>query len=199
MSYFKGEYTIIPQGNYEIIRQCGGCSKKSTFVNSGDFRVNANGKLVDVWLIYRCEKCKHTYNLTIMERVNPSRIDKTLYQRFLDNDKDLAYEMGLDKSILKRNSVETKPVKYNVHSIRRTIFSGDGEVTINNPYNIKVRTDKVICDMMGISRGQLKKLSEHIDYDNKYCDIETKVTYKGVQDGDTKTLGNRGTNSKAVI
>ncbi|HAH17569.1 MAG TPA: hypothetical protein DCL29_00905 [Eubacterium sp.] len=30
------------------------------FVNSKRFRVNANGNSVDVWLIYRCKKCKHS-------------------------------------------------------------------------------------------------------------------------------------------
>ncbi|WP_322169633.1 DUF1062 domain-containing protein [Acutalibacter caecimuris] len=26
----------------------------------GKFRVNANGRRLDVWLIYRCEKCGHS-------------------------------------------------------------------------------------------------------------------------------------------
>ncbi len=42
----------------KVYHRCGGCGKKQEFVNSGKFRVNANGNRVDVWLIYRCKKCK---------------------------------------------------------------------------------------------------------------------------------------------
>ena len=34
-----------------VIHKCSGCNKKMPFVNSGKFRVNANGNNVDVWLI----------------------------------------------------------------------------------------------------------------------------------------------------
>ena len=43
-----------------VFHRCGGCGKKQEFLNSGKFRVNANGNKVDVWLIYRCKKCKHS-------------------------------------------------------------------------------------------------------------------------------------------
>ena len=52
--------------------------------------MNANGKRLDVWLIYRCERCGATWNQEIFSRVKPSRIDKELYQAFLDNDWETA-------------------------------------------------------------------------------------------------------------
>ena len=75
------------------------------FVNTGKFRVNANGKQVDVWLIYQCEKCRHTMNLTVYERVRPGKIPRELYQRFLENDEELAAAYGNDSSFLKKNHV----------------------------------------------------------------------------------------------
>jgi len=71
-------------------RHCSKCKKTSRFVCSGKFRVNANGKHLDVWLIYRCERCNTTWNQEIFARVKPSRIDKELYQAFLNNDYELA-------------------------------------------------------------------------------------------------------------
>ncbi len=76
------------------------------FVNTGKFRVNANGSRVDVWLIYQCEKCKHSLNLTVYERVRPSRISDEEYRLFLENDETLAVKYGNDKEFLKRNRVE---------------------------------------------------------------------------------------------
>ena len=67
-----------------VYHRCGGCGKKQEFVNSKKFRVNANGNSIDVWLIYRCKKCKHSWNLTIFERKNPDRIPAALYELFLN-------------------------------------------------------------------------------------------------------------------
>ncbi|MBQ8325875.1 MAG: DUF1062 domain-containing protein [Lachnospiraceae bacterium] len=92
----------------KVYHRCGGCGKKKEFVNSGKFRVNANGKAVDVWLIYRCIKCKHSWNLTIYERTRPARIPADEYQSFLDNDMELAYEYGNNKEFLKKNNAEFK-------------------------------------------------------------------------------------------
>ena len=91
-----------------IFHRCGGCGKKREFVNSGKFRVNANGKQVDVWLIYRCIKCKHSWNLTIYERKRPGKIAPEEYQRYLDNDIDLAMEYGKNIYFLKKNNAEFK-------------------------------------------------------------------------------------------
>ena len=91
-----------------VYHRCGGCGKKQEFVNSGKFRVNANGNNVDVWLIYRCKKCKHSWNLTIYERTKPHKIPKELYELFLCNDEETALLFGNDIDFLKRNKAEIK-------------------------------------------------------------------------------------------
>ena len=89
-----------------VYHRCGGCGKRQEFVNSGRFRVNANGSRIDVWLIYRCKKCKHSWNLTIFERVSPSKIPPDLYALFLENDEQTAARYGNDTAFLKRNHAE---------------------------------------------------------------------------------------------
>lgn len=91
-----------------VYHRCGGCGKRQEFVNSGKFRVNANGNRVDVWLIYRCRKCKHSWNLTIYERVKPSRIVPDEYECFMNNDSSLAKQYGNNINFLKRNNAELK-------------------------------------------------------------------------------------------
>ena len=70
--------------------------------------MNANGNRVDVWLIYRCKKCKHTWNLTIYERVKPSKIKQEEFDLFMENDYKLAEKYGNDINFLKRNNAELK-------------------------------------------------------------------------------------------
>ena len=89
-----------------IYHRCGGCGKKQEFENSYKFRVNANGKYLDVWLIYRCRKCKHPWNLTIYERIKSSKIKQEDYDLFAENDYDLALRYGNDIVFLKRNNAE---------------------------------------------------------------------------------------------
>ena len=89
-----------------VYHRCGGCGKKQEFLNSKKFRVNANGNKIDVWLIYRCKKCKHSWNMTIYERKNPNRIPSDIYEVFLCNDEDIAAQYGNDIEFLKRNNAE---------------------------------------------------------------------------------------------
>ena len=70
--------------------------------------MNANGNKVDVWFIYRCKKCKHSWNLTIYERTKPSRIDREEYELFLENDSLLAEKYGNNIEFLKNNNAELK-------------------------------------------------------------------------------------------
>lgn len=91
-----------------VFHGCGGCGQKREFINSGRFRVNANGNKISVWLIYRCKKCKHTWNLTIYERVRPDKIPSELYELFLENDENTAYQYGNDMEFLKKNKAELR-------------------------------------------------------------------------------------------
>lgn len=94
---------------YKIIHKCGRCGKKMTFVSTRRFRVNANKNKLDVWLIYQCQKCKHTLNIPIYERVSPQKIPGELYEGFLANDEKLAVRYGSDAAFLKsRNFITEK-------------------------------------------------------------------------------------------
>lgn len=107
MSYVnKNEYCNLPSESFRVIRRCSVCKKKSIFINSNKFRVNANGDKIDVWLIYQCKKCKHTYNLTIYERVRKDALSLDLYTGFIENDDELARVYGRDKSLFVRNRAE---------------------------------------------------------------------------------------------
>lgn len=107
MSYLSNnKYTPSPNESFKVIRKCSICGKKSIFINSNKFRVNANGNRIDVWLIYQCRKCKHTYNLTIYERLRKDALTLEQYTGFMDNDEELARLYGTDKSLFVKNKAE---------------------------------------------------------------------------------------------
>lgn len=165
MSYVrKFEYTIIPEESFRILRNCSGCGCKTVFHNTNCFRVNANGNKVDVWLIYQCIKCKHTNNLTIYERRRPESIDKQEYKKFISNSRDLAFKYGTQTQFFARNKAEVDwaNVKYRIegkpeilHGIHSFFHQGD-LLVLNNPYILKIHTDKILSDILNHSRSQVK-------------------------------------------
>lgn len=169
MSYVrKFEYTIVPEEPFRIVRNCSGCGCKAVFHNTNCFRVNANGNKVDVWLIYQCIKCKHTNNLTIYERRRPESIDKLEYEKFISNSSDLAFEYGTDIQFFTRNKAEVDWInmKYKIedkseimNGVHSNFHLGD-LLVINNPFVLRIRTDKIVSDLLNLSRAQVKALKE---------------------------------------
>ena len=79
---------------------------KAMFASSDLFRINANRKNLDVWLIYKCMKCNTTWNLTVLSRVTAGSIPQDLLTGFHENDIKLAKHYASDIALLKRNGAE---------------------------------------------------------------------------------------------
>jgi hypothetical protein len=172
------------------------------FVNTYRFRVNANGNRLDIWLIYQCEKCKHTINLTIYERKNPKQIPDDEYSKFLDNNYSLAKDYGMKVPFFQKNKVEilweevqiTYKEAFKGEAVDKVDLKGkalnkgfpkeeavDEEtledktsktddishipkyhfgdtIILTNPYQVKIRPEKHLADLLGCSRSQVKKM-----------------------------------------
>ncbi len=169
MNYLRSfEYKITPEDSYPIIRNCSLCGGKSIYVNSNNFRMNANGNKIDIWLIYQCKKCKHTYNLPIYERKKVDSILPNYLSRFMENDQELAKAYGTDKSIFVRNKTEIDWSNVNYQIINtKTLNSISDEfidfhlgdfIQLSNPWGLKVRTDKILATILHIPRNIVKQL-----------------------------------------
>lgn len=155
------EWEIIPDVSPQIIRNCSKCGCKSNYINTGSFRVNANGNRVDVWLIYQCSKCKTTYNITIYERISPKKIPREEYEGFLANDPQLALEYSFNSNILKREKAEIC-MEDGAYHIRERILTDAEEaemsrIVIRNSYHIRIRLDKLIAGKLDISRTAVRQ------------------------------------------
>ncbi len=167
MSYLrKIEYEIVLKDSFWIIRNCPKCGRKTHYINTKKFRVNANGNKLDIWLIYQCVECKHTLNLVIYERKKVSSIPKEEYQCFLDNNEQLAEMYGKNMQLFRANKadIDFGRLHYGLVKRHETIEnSGVGEqivITIKNPGQMKIRAEKQIAMVLGLSRNQVKSLLE---------------------------------------
>lgn len=169
MSYLrKIEYTIMPEESFKVLRNCSGCGCKAVFHNTNCFCVNANGNKIDVWLIYQCVKCKHTNNLTIYERCRPESISQQEYEAFLSNSSKLAFKYGTDSQFFARNKAEVdwSDIKYIIKR-QKGMMSGNDEplqkgdlLVVSNGYALKIRTDKVVSEVLNLTRSKVKGLEK---------------------------------------
>lgn len=176
MSYhLTKEVTINPIEGQPIIRNCSKCGGKSTYINTENFRVNANGNAIDIWLIYQCEKCKTTYNLSIYERIRPKSLPLDDYEMYLANNQELAWRVSYDGAVLKRNHVEIDMEKefysIEVKEISEETATEIGSdidaiireqtyqqiIQISNPYRLRYRIDRILADLLGQSRTEIKR------------------------------------------
>lgn len=163
MDYCKTiEYRITPTKAYTIIRNCSGCGRKEHYVSTGNFRVNANGRQLDVWLVYQCEKCKHTYNLPIFERVSPEKIEDAQYQAFLGNVTETALEFGTNRNLFlgNRTEIDMERLEYTIEKLNDTCGEHNGvetQIIIYNPYMLPIRTDKLLPEILQMSRSKIRQ------------------------------------------
>ncbi len=62
-------WTVAPKHTPRPMRHCGHCGTNRFFVSSSNVRLNASGKRLDAWLIYRCSVCDRTWNRPLIDRM----------------------------------------------------------------------------------------------------------------------------------
>ncbi|ELP61780.1 DUF1062 domain-containing protein [Streptomyces turgidiscabies] len=97
-------WVVAPTCLPHVLRRCHACSSER-FRTSGKFRVNANHKLIDVWLLALCTACGDTAKLTVLERTNVRSVRPELLDRMHDNDPGLAAELLQDPVLRRRNRI----------------------------------------------------------------------------------------------
>ncbi|MGK4598000.1 DUF1062 domain-containing protein [Amycolatopsis sp. w19] len=97
-------WVVVPTCLPAVLRRCHACGS-GRFRANGKFRVNANHKLIDVWLLVLCTRCGDTAKLTILERVHVRSVRPELLKRLHENDLGLAAELLQDPAVLRRNHV----------------------------------------------------------------------------------------------
>ncbi|WP_250037191.1 DUF1062 domain-containing protein [Paractinoplanes maris] len=95
-------WTVVPTRLPLVRRRCHACGSER-FRADGKFRLNANHKLLDAWLLVLCVRCGETVKLTILERVTVRSVRPELLARLHDNDPRLAAELLQDPIVQRRN------------------------------------------------------------------------------------------------
>jgi hypothetical protein len=161
-------WTIRPLTAPTVLKNCSRCGCRREFVCSDNFRINAQKKKLDIWLIYRCSMCGCTWNMSIFSRITRDDLDRGLYNGFINNSAELALKYAFDAQTHARNNAAAcyDNVLYSVSGNGVPPDEADGLpviLNIDNPYNIQARLDKILNEALGVSRNMVKSCFESGD------------------------------------
>ena len=139
-----------------ITWHCATCRRAERFACSERFRANANGKLVDVWLIYRCGRCDRTKNITVLERRPVGRVPRPLLDAAIANDAATARRLARDVGLLRRaGAAIAGPDEWTIDAPAPPSAS---EVVLHFPEPLLVRLDAVAAAALDVRRGDVPDL-----------------------------------------
>lgn len=149
-----------------LIKKCSHCDS-DRFYCSDKFRMNAQKKNIDVWLIYRCVKCDNTCNLTLLSRSKPDLIDKTLFHSFSMNDKDAAWKYAFSTEMERKNNLRLDygSVEYEVvpDTSLEDLLNLSNEVIkihIKCEFEFDLKLSSLIRRCFSLSANQVKRMFE---------------------------------------
>lgn len=179
-----------------VLKYCKKCGKKSAFICSGQFRVNAQRRCLDIWLIYKCLRCDTTWNATIYSRVSPQLLPANLLDDFYKNDEKLVKQYAMNSDFLRGNGVEVGLPSYSVAG-NNFYLDETVELEIKCKYLCSIKVSSIVREKLHLSQkeylqlildGRIKSIS---DQNLKNCRLKNGIILvfneKYSKETDTKT------------
>jgi hypothetical protein len=158
------QWTITPRTAPQPWLNCSRCRGPRCFRSSDKIRVNANGRRIDAWLIYRCVVCDITWNRPIVERREVSALGRQFLLSLQANDPDLVHDLAFDVAALKRWTKHVREFddvlvtkRLLSESLRPVLLL---EIECLVPQQIGLRADRLLASELRLSRSSFRRLAE---------------------------------------
>ena len=157
-------WTVVPRIAPQPWLNCKRCRGIRLFRSSEKFRVNANGKRLDAWLIYKCTSCDSTWNRPILERRHVRTIDPLFLMSLRANDPELARRLAFDGENLRRKVGLVE--KFDDVVVRKEVLSESMtparwlEILCAVPEMTGVRVDRLLATGLHLSRSRIRNLQD---------------------------------------
>jgi hypothetical protein len=128
---------------------------------TGKFRVNANGKLLDVWMLIGCVRCDRTSKVPVHERVNVRALPHEALLMFENNDPAMVRRVLLSADAGRLDwtgtwELETDMPFYDVHDPGPAPL----EVVVRFELPVPVRVERLLTAGFGVSRPVIRAMVE---------------------------------------
>ncbi|MFF3256220.1 DUF1062 domain-containing protein [Actinacidiphila glaucinigra] len=160
----KALWVIRELGLPAIVRACVSC-RSTRHRPTGKIRVNASGKLLDVWLLIGCALCGRTSKIPVHERVHVQALERERLLMFENNDPAMVRRLVMDGASAGRASY-------------RLDWSGTWELETDMPFHrpdperplpldvfvrfalpAPVRVEKLLMTGFGLSRSAVRGMA----------------------------------------
>ncbi len=155
-------WTLTPLVSPEPWIACSGCGTPKPFRSSGRIRLNANGRKLDAWLIYRCRDCERTWNRPLIERRPVGEIDPVMLDALHVSDPAWVRAREFDIDDLRRRAQRIEEFADSEMS-REQLDEGEDraagiEIELRVTLPTSLRLDRLLAKELGLSRSRLDTL-----------------------------------------
>lgn len=158
------QWTIIARTAPQPWLGCNRCGEARRFRSSDRIRVNANGKRVDAWLIYKCTSCGGTWNRPILERRPVRTIEPEFLVSLHASEPALTRRLAFDVAGLRRcaGRIEEFDDALVIEKVlsERTVSTRRLEILCSVPEPVGLRVDRLLARELRLPRSRIHGLAE---------------------------------------
>jgi hypothetical protein len=144
-----------------ILRPCPDCPSLR-HRPSGRIRLNANGKLLDVWMLLLCEGCDRTSKVTVHERVHVRSLPAARLLAYEDNSAAVVRELAVSASLATKNGYRLDWTgTWEFHTDEPFYALDDPSalrVLVGFELPAPVRVERLLMLGLGLSRAEVRRL-----------------------------------------
>ena len=144
-----------------VVRPCPDCSG-TRHRPSGKIRVNANGKLLDVWLLLSCAACDRTSKVPVHERVHVSSLEPARLVAYETNDPSVVRGLTMSASLAAKNRYRLDWTGAWELETRTPLYALDDptplKVLVRFELPAPVRVERLLMLGLGLSRAEIRRM-----------------------------------------
>lgn len=156
-------WTLVPRDCPRPVFACPTCGGDRPFHQSGKIRLNANGKRLDAWLIYKCDDCDRTWNRPIFERRLAADIPPAELAALRSGDPAFIRRLAFDLAALRRKTPtinQSDDVAVEKAVIGGATASMGINIMLALPYPVGLRLDRLLAVELGLTRSRIIALAD---------------------------------------
>lgn len=144
-----------------VVRPCPDCSG-TRHHPSGKFRVNANGKLLDVWLLLQCATCDRTSKVPVHERAHVQSLEPSRLVAYENNDPAVVREVTMSASLAAKNGYRLDWADTWELDTDAPFYVIDDPAVLNVLVTFElpapIRVERLLMLGLGISRTEVRRM-----------------------------------------
>jgi hypothetical protein len=157
----KAHWTVRQSRLPAVVKPCQDCAGRR-HRPAGNFRVNANGKLLDVWLLLYCAACGRTSKVPVHERIQVHSLKRARLLAYEANDPDVVRELAMSASLAVRNGYRLDWTgTWELQTDTPCYSPGDPApltVLISFELPAPVRVERLLVLGLGLSRAEVRRM-----------------------------------------